>query len=1381
LAAGENLGMSDVDQQSPGAWQSDTATKPAVSAFLTSGGEMAALIAGKDWAATPLGPRHAWPQSLQTALRILVTSRYSMWLGWGPELRFFYNDAYGAATLGAKHPWALGRPASEVWSEIWSDIGPRAEAVVQTGEATWDEGLLLFLERSGYPEETYHTFSYSPLPNDDGTVGGMLSVVIEETERVIGERRMATLRELAVGLAAVRTEPDVSAAIKATLSNNQRDLPFTAAWLFDTDGAHARLACVTGIEPGHPIAATAIDIADLAPGDAIVRILAGVPHVVIEDLARFGTLPTGAWDEQPRRALAVPIVQQGEARPAGMLLAALNPFRPLNESYTGFIDLVASQIASGLASARAYEAERQRAEALAEIDRAKTAFFSNVSHEFRTPLTLMLGPLEEQLAEQDGAAAERLRMAHRNGLRLLRLVNTLLDFSRIEAGRVRAAFRPTDLAAYTAELASNFRSACERAGLDLTVDCPKLPHAVYVDADMWERVVLNLVSNAFKYTLEGGIRVTVRANHDRTAELLVSDTGVGIPAQELPRVFDRFHRIEGQGGRTMEGTGIGLALVHELVRLHGGNIAVQSMAGAGTTVSIALPFGHAHLPAAQVSQDRGRTMPEGSAAASFVEEALRWLPQSERTSGLDAGLLDAGAALVGFGTDTSAANVRHRILLADDNADMRDYVMRLLGTQYDVQAVPDGEAALHAIHARRPDLLLSDVMMPRLDGFGLLAAVRAEPRWRDIPVILLSARAGEEAHVEGLDAGADDYLVKPFAARELLARVRSNLELARIRREAADQIREEARRLELLNRTGAAIAAELDLERLVQAVTDAAVELTGAQFGAFFSNVLDESGESYTLYTSSGAPREAFSDFPMPRNTEVFDPTFKGEGIVRSGDIMLDPRYGQNAPWYGKPPGHLPVRSYLAVPVVSHSGEVLGGLFFGHSDVNVFTERDELIVGGIAAQAATGIDNARLYRASRQAQESLRLLNETLEQRVADEIAERMRTEEALRQAQKMEAVGQLTGGIAHDFNNLLTAICGGADTLQRLLPQPLGANEARIRRALRMIDQGAQRAATLTHRLLAFARRQALDPRPVDANKLVAGMSELLRRTLGEPVVIETVLAGGLWRTMTDPNQLESALLNLAVNARDAMPEGGKLTIETANSYLDEGYVAQHQEVVPGQYVMIAVSDSGTGMARETIEHVFEPFFTTKEVGQGTGLGLSQVYGFIKQSNGHIKIYSELGQGTVVKLYLPRLTGDTKHALDDELEAEAPPGGSGELILVVEDDDDVRAYSTETLRELGYRVLIAPNGPAGLEVLARHPGIRLLFTDVGLPGGMTGRQLADQARRQRPDLLVLFTTGYARNAIVHGGILDPGTHLLPKPFTHAGLATKIRELLDER
>jgi CheY-like chemotaxis protein len=327
------------------------------------------------------------------------------------------------------------------------------------------------------------------------------------------------------------------------------------------------------------------------------------------------------------------------------------------------------------------------------------------------------------------------------------------------------------------------------------------------------------------------------------------------------------------------------------------------------------------------------------------------------------------------------------------------------------------------------------------------------------------------------------------------------------------------------------------------------------------------------------------------------------------------------------------------------------------------------------------------------------------------------------------------------------------------------------------MIAQGADRAATLTHRLLAFARRQTLDPRPIDANKLVAGMSELLRRTLGESVALETVLAGGLWRTAADANQLENALLNLAVNARDAMPAGGKLTIETANSHLDDAYVADHDDIAAGQYVMIAVSDTGTGMSTDTLGRVFEPFFTTKDIGQGTGLGLSQVYGFIKQSNGHVKLYSEVGQGTTVKLYLPRLLADHPEAADHAAEP-AIPRGHGEIILVVEDEPAVREHSIAVLRELGYRVLAAPDGREALKILARDPDIAALFTDVGLPGGMNGRQLVEAARQLRPSLKVVYTTGYARNAIVHGGVLDPGTELLPKPFSFAALASKIHTVL---
>jgi signal transduction histidine kinase len=495
---------------------------------------------------------------------------------------------------------------------------------------------------------------------------------------------------------------------------------------------------------------------------------------------------------------------------------------------------------------------------------------------------------------------------------------------------------------------------------------------------------------------------------------------------------------------------------------------------------------------------------------------------------------------------------------------------------------------------------------------------------------------------------------------------------------------------------------------------------------------------------------------------------------------LKDRRYGHNAPHKGMPDGHLPVRSYLAVPVRSRSGEVLGGLFFGHPEPGVFSSRAEELMTGLAGQASVAIDNARLFQASQReiaqrksAEEMLQQLNATLEDRVAEEVAQRGKAEEALRQAQKMEAVGQLTGGVAHDFNNLLTIIIGGLDTIRRSKP----GDEFRVRRAAEMSLQGAQRAASLTARLLAFSRRQPLTPQPSDLNVIIRNMTDLFHRTLGETIELEGVLAPRLWTVDVDPNQVESAILNLGINSRDAMPLGGRLTIETANVVLDAQYAATDAEVVPGQYVMVSVSDTGSGMDKETLNRVFEPFFTTKEAGKGTGLGLSMVYGFAKQSGGHVTVYSEPGSGTSVKLYFPRYHGEVSTGTEVQ-ERLAPRGHGGEVILVVEDNAEVRAYSVSVLTELGYSVLEAEEPEAALNLLRRSGRIDLLFTDVVLPG-KSGRELADLAKALRTDLRVLFTTGYSRNAIVHQGRLDAGVQLISKPFTFEGLASRVRDVLD--
>ena len=742
--------------------------------LFAGGGEMGALMRAKDWSATPLGPPDTWPQSLRAVIRIVLTSRYAMWMSWGPELTFFYNDAYGAMTLGAKHPWALGRPSQEVWAEIWPQIGPRIERVLTTGEATWDERLLLFLERSGYTEETYHTFSYSPLADDDGAIRGHLCVVTEETSRVIDERRLALLKELGGELATAKTEEDVFRAAERAIGSDRRPLPFTLIYLFTPDG-RASLVSRSGVPESSDIAAETSQIelaARLGLGASD-----GWERMELVPAPAFVDWPAGPWDRRANELFVVPIRHQGQSyNAAGVFIAGVNPYRQVDDKYRSFVHLFVGQVTAGLANVRAYEEERRRAEALAELDRAKTAFFSNVSHEFRTPLTLMLGPTEDARNAADRALrGEDLETVYRNEVRLLKLVNTLLDFSRIEAGRMQAHFQPVDLATLTADLAGVFRSAVERGGLQLHVDCPPLPEPVYVDREMWEKVVLNLLSNAFKFTFDGEIRVALRLEGGR-AVLRVADTGVGMAPDELSRVFERFHRVEGSRARTHEGSGIGLALVHDLVQLHGGAISVDSEPGRGTTFTVAMQTGHAHLPADRIGVLPAASPASATGAAAYVAEAERWLPEASSSP--------PAVEAERVGGATSIAAVPGRVLVADDNADMRDYAARLLRPFWEVETVADGQQALDAIRRRRPDLVLTDIMMPTLDGLGLLSSIRTDPALVHLPVIMLSARAGAEAQVEGLEAGADDYLVKPFSARELIARVATHLGLGRARHQA---------------------------------------------------------------------------------------------------------------------------------------------------------------------------------------------------------------------------------------------------------------------------------------------------------------------------------------------------------------------------------------------------------------------------------------------------------------------------------------------------------------------------------------------------------------------------------------------------------------------
>jgi PAS domain S-box-containing protein len=1517
--------------------------------FLQGGGEMGARMRAMDWSTTALGPPETWPQSLRSTVSMLLPSKAQIIVFWGPQFTVLYNDAY-RPVFGAKHPSALGLPGREAWSEIWdSMLHELLAGVVRTGEAFWAKDLLFELERYGFQEETYFDVSYDPVRVESGEVGGVYCIVTETTERVVGERRLALLKDLAARNATARTARDACPLATETLSGRPQDVLFALAYL---DG---ELQCGT---PG------AEEQLQQAPRD---------------------------WVRELSLTSASSEIQSGR------LVVGLNLRRPFDDQYRAFVELVADQVRTGLANARAYEQERQRSEALAELDRAKTVFFSNVSHEFRTPLTLLVGPLEDGLADAETPLPpvhrERQEVAHRNALRLTRLVNTLLDFSRIEAGRIDATYEPTDLAQFTAELAGVFRSAVEKAGLSLVVACDPLGEPVYVDREMWEKIVLNLLSNAFKFTFEGQITVELRPVGDRV-ELRVSDTGVGISAEDLPRVFERFHRIKHARARTHEGTGIGLALVQELARFHGGGVAVTSQEGRGTTFTVTIRTGKAHLPPERVAG----TLRESSTsvgALPYVEEALRWLPAT------DSAIAPAGALLMEApGASSRPPATAASVLIADDNADMREYLARILSPHYRLDIVGDGRTAIDRIRAHAPDLVLADVMMPSLDGFGLLREIRRDEQMRSLPVILLSARAGEEARIEGLAAGADEYLVKPFSARELRASIASQLQLSCERRETeralrhrseqyqtllnqapigvyvvdadfrirdvnpialplfgnipggvvgrdfdglvhllwepdhADEtlsifrhtletgdsyvtpervqhrmdrgvkefyewrldritlpdgrfgvvcyfrdiaeqkralaakaylaaivdsaddailskdlngfiqscnasaerlfgyashelvgqpvrmlipperqseedeilarlrqgervehfetvritrdgrrldvaltispvrddagtiigaskivrdisaikqaeaerlrlLRENAEVTETLNNVGAIVASDLDRDKVVQAVTDAATELTTAEFGAFFYNVLNESGESYTLYTISGVPHEAFSRFPMPRNTEVFEPTFKGTGVVRSPDITKDPRYGHNAPHHGMPRGHVPVRSYLAVPVKGRPGDVIGGLFFGHPDVGRFTEHHERLAAGIASWASVALENARLYAS---VQEASRIKDDFL-------------------------------ASLSHELRTPLNAILGYA----RILRSGIVAPDKRDK-AIETIERNATSLTQIVEDVLDIARivsgKIRLNVQPVEFPDVIRNAVDVISPAAdAKGVRIEMVLDPGASPISGDPERLQQVMWNLLSNAVKFTNRGGKVQVrlERVNSQVE-----------------VAVSDTGIGISREFLPHVFERFRQadagiSRERG-GLGLGLSIAQQLTEMHGGTIEVSSGgVDQGATFRVKIPVMI---VHPVSRGVPRVHPRGATSARgiaipslqdirVLAVDDEADALALVSEVLQAAGAHVLTASSADDALRILdAEQPDV--LVADLGMPH-VDGFQFIDRVRRhRRPRVRAVpaaALTAFARSEDRMKALAAGFQIHLAKPIDPAELVTTIASL----
>jgi signal transduction histidine kinase/CheY-like chemotaxis protein len=1259
--------------------------------WLTGGGEMGQLIRGFDWSKTPLGPLESWPQSLRSAVSILLPSKAQIAMFWGPDLITLYNDAY-RPVLGNKHPQALGVPVREVWSELW-DTGLRSlfEGVLQTGEAFWAKDWLFAMERFGFPEETFFDISYDPIRGESGKVDGLFCIVSESTARVVSERRLRTLRDLSLfASAAAKSVEDACRRVAEILSQNQRDIPFALIYLLDNSAHTATLTGVSGLDPGTRAAPVNVAVSH-ANGDSSCwpfnSVLQANRVLEITDVVeRCGELVTGVWPEPVHSAMVMPIGASGQDHAIGFLVAGVSPRRPLDDQHRAFFDLLATQISTTVTNARAYEAERRRAESLAELDRAKTAFFSNVSHEFRTPLTLMLGPVADTLGELDDSTAsqaqrENLEIAYRNGLRLQKLVNTLLDFSRIEAGRVQASYEPTDLALMTAELASNFRSACERADIDLVVDCPSLEEPVYVDPDMWEKVVLNLVSNAFKFTFSGRIEVSLR----KTAAdviLTVRDTGVGISAEELPKVFERFHRVEVSRGRTQEGSGIGLALVRELVKLHGGTVSVASAVGEGSVFTVSLPRGKEHLPQNRISAARAMAS-TSLGAAPFVSEALRWLPHSAA----DASLTAASAA-----QREQAREKRCQILLADDNADMRDYVSRLFSDRYDILAVADGQAAWSAIEQRVPDLVLSDVMMPVLDGFELLRRIRANPQTREIPVVLLSARAGEEARIEGLEASADDYIVKPFSARELLATVDAHLKTVNIRRQSQQALSQQNKRLAVLWEAAGVLLTNKDPDTMLRELFEKIRESLSVD--VYFNFMVSEKGDALEVVSCAGVDPDVVASISRLE----FGQAVCGTVAVKRVPIVATYIQQSTEPMVQLVKG-LGLRAYACNPLIA-GGQLLGTLSFASRSRDTF-DREELEFLETISHYVT------------LAYERLRLI-------------EQLREED--------QHKDEFLATLAHELRNPLAPIRNGLELIRLS-----DGNPATLETATTIMQRQVEQMVRLVDDLLDVSRisrnRLELRKEQVELQSIVRSAVETSRPVLDaarndlhvtlppEPVVLDA-----------DPVRLAQVFSNLLNNAAKYSEPGGSISLVAART---------------GDEVMIRVSDTGIGIAPAQLSQIFGMFVQLDASGQqiqsGLGVGLTLVQRLIEMHGGSVEAYSEgVGKGSEFVVRLPALAqaASPSPAKEPAVTDHSP---ARRRILVVDDNLDSAESMAMMLKLSGHDVATAHDGLEAVRLAQEfQPDVALL--DLGMPK-LDGYEAARSIRQQPwgQGMMLVALTGWGQ------------------------------------
>jgi len=1333
--------------------------------WLAGGGEMGELIRNMDWSRTPLGPLSGWPQSLRTSVSLCLSSTFPILVCWGPDDIQIYNDAY-RPICGDLHPASMGAPFKVIWASALPVVGDAFERAHQ-GEGAYIKDQQMFLDRSGYLEEANMTFSFSPIRDESGAVGGVFHPITETTAVVLGARRTQCLRDLSASLAGARTIGEIGEHIERHGAQLAADVPFLLFYQIDAASGELQLRGRAGLSGDCPLAPGTLALSDACWPFA--RASASHAAEQVDDVAaRLQGQVCGPYDEPPRSALVLPLALPGGQELFGFLVAGVNVRRALDSEYRNFYELLGAAVNTAVGNVLAYEQEQRRAEELAAIDRAKTAFFSNVSHEFRTPLTLILGPLDDALAAGAGEALapaqrKRIEVTHRNALRLLKLVNSLLDFSRIEAGRVQASYVPLDLARTTLDLAGVFESAMAKGGLEYHVEMQELGQPVYVDRDMWEKIVFNLLSNAFKFTLQGSVTIRL-AEHEGMARLSVLDTGTGIPEHELPRMFERFHRIEGAPGRTYEGTGIGLALIQELVRLHGGSIAVSSTYGQGTRFDVDLPFGSAHLPADSVQGAPDDVADSRRMGAAFVEEALRWLPDAQ------------AAPAAAPDLDGAAQQLRPRILIADDNNDMRAYLKSLLEPHAEVRACADGEAAFELALADPPDLLLSDVMMPRLDGFGLIARIRATEALRHLPVMLLSARAGEEAKVEGLQAGADDYLVKPFSTSELLARVQTQVTQGRERLQAAQDARQREAAVRSLIDASPATLWTTDNDGQCTYLSQRWYDYTGRtpeqDLGmGWLDNVHpDDAARSGAIFLTANARREAFSfdyrlrrhdgqyrwfiDAGMPRLDAAGAPDgYVGTVIDVHERKLLQERFervsraGNIGVWYADAPF---ARFQLNAEMAAHfgldgAGEVALDTLLAAVDPAQRTQLAQGIEHAIRDGAALDLELCSLgagasdsggkdgngnvsggrwlraigWRGVDERGQPARFDGVILDiDRHKQAEADLQHLARELTEKNRLQSEFLFT--LAHELRNPLAPIRSGLELMRigSAAANVQGIMQRQVDHMVHLVDDLLDMARLAEGKVTLQLETVLLADVVRDAVEMCAPQVEAGRHALSLRLPPSAVAL------QADRHRLAQILSNLINNAAKYTPPGGAIE------------VAAQVESGAAPAVAISVTDNGIGIAPELLESVFDMYSQVKDAEGmaqgGLGVGLNLVRRLVQLHGGSV-VATSMGAGCgsrfTVRLPLPAagVATETSAASGAASAALAPAAGAALRILVVDDNVDAADTLHALLEMNGHAVTVAHDGAAALRAAASSLP-QVVFLDIGLPD-MSGYEAAAEMR----------------------------------------------------